>query len=309
MSLGILNIFVISAAITVCIAIYASYTPPRSFDLERQDKSPSLGNYTLDDYVDLMKFLAELNAADPHGYNATLARFDDVTAPISDILEIGFGMGDFSILLVKKYPGAKIIGIDAHKLSVETAQSNLQRLTDAPSNVRFEHRSVVELNEPENSYDIITTTFVNHHIFPDEAFVDFLVRVRSVGRVAFIFNDLHRTSVCVAKTSLALTLVRYLDVDHIIARINELGSSSVLSQLLRVFRSRPGRSLAIDGGILSAKRAFTIPEYYDLFRQAGYPDNALQCTRLDDWWDVMTPSCRVTCVADLQWARKSSLQS
>lgn len=285
------------------MAIYASYTPPRSFDLERQDKSPSEGNYTLDDYVDLMKFLAELNSADPHGYNATLARFDDVTAPISDILEIGFGMGDFSILLARKYPGAKVVGIDAHKLSVETAQGNLRSLVNAPLNVRFEHRSAVELDEPENSYDIITTTFVNHHIFPDEAFIDFLVRVRSVGRIAFIFNDLHRTSICVAKTSLALTLIRYLNVDRIIARSHEHGNS-VLLKLLRVFRSRLGRSLAIDGGILSAKRAFSIPEYYDLFRRAGYPDNALQCERMDGWWDIMTPSCRVTCVADLQWTKK-----
>lgn len=54
-----------------------------------------------------------------------------------------------------------IAGIDAHKLSVQTANENLERLgPTAPDNVLFELRPAVELDEPADSFDIITTTLV-----------------------------------------------------------------------------------------------------------------------------------------------------
>ena len=104
-----------------------------------------------------MKILAESHAADPIGYNQTLLAFDQLTTEPKDILEIGFGMGDFSIRLGNKFPNANILGIDTHKLSVQTANKNLQNLSSVPPNVKFELRSQPRLEEPAKSFDVITT--------------------------------------------------------------------------------------------------------------------------------------------------------
>ena len=67
----------------------------RSYELERQDKSPNEGAYTQEQFFDMMKLLATSNAYDKHGYNASLRHFDkvDESSKIGSILEIGVGLG------------------------------------------------------------------------------------------------------------------------------------------------------------------------------------------------------------------------
>ncbi|CAM9160102.1 unnamed protein product, partial [Ectocarpus fasciculatus] len=172
----------------------------RSYELERQDKSPEDGRYTLEEFVDTMKTLADINRVDRAGYNATLQAFDRLSEPPKKIVEIGFGRGDFSIQLAEKYPEAKVVGVDAHDLSVHFAKLNYEEYVQSHKhelpNLHFEHRQVDEMVQDEDAFDVVTTTFVNHHIFPDEEFVKFLQYVRRVGRVAFIFNDLDRSLKC-----------------------------------------------------------------------------------------------------------------
>ena len=147
----------------VCLLLTAWLysTSYRSYELERQDLSPELGKFTAVEFNDLMAILAEVNSETVDGFNATLALFDHLPRLPSSVLEVGFGRGDFAILVANKFPAAQVLGIDAHPQSVRTANAHLSQLEHPPSNLRFEIRRAAELNEPAKSYDVMTTTFVN----------------------------------------------------------------------------------------------------------------------------------------------------
>lgn len=299
----------------------------RRYEQERQDLSMAEGRYTVEEYQDMMRILTEINHADwTGGYKASLAHFEklqQVDGPIKTILEIGFGRGDFSILLAKKFPNATVLGIDTHNLSVQAANENLRKLGNAaPKNVRFELRAAVELSEPKNSFDVITTNLVNHHIFPNEAFVEFLRRVRLSGHKAFIFNDLYRTPVCYIKTVAFVEMIRLCGGKPFIKilqmfRLLVLKTSKLIPSLtsfwnlllkdidmalrnLEIFREdRPGESLALDGGIASVERAFSFDELRVLLAEAGFAEeSALECS-----YSGVAPSvelCRMACLLDLK---------
>lgn len=279
----------------------------RSYELERQDKSEQDGKYTREEYIDMMHMLADVNLADPYGHNATFAAFDELKSPPKSILEIGFGLGHFSVLLAKRYPSSTVTGIDAHQLSVDAANEYLQSLEHAPANVHFERRRETQLNEAPKSVDVITSTFVNHHIFPDDQFVDFLKRVAVIGRQAYIFNDSHRDLKCYLSNEMLFNSMKYLGYDTLLWIIsNNLMPASHAAAFKRyqhiMLPGRKGLSLTIDGGLQSMRRSFSIAEYHHLFAQAGYPPGALKCTRMDKWYETVDGNCRVVCVADLTWS-------
>jgi len=289
------------------------------------------GKYTLDEFQDLMLILVEINRADwVGGYSATVTQFEKLAREagrrenISSILEIGVGRGDFSILLAQMFPQANILGIDAHELSVRTANEHLAKLgPSAPSNVLFEMRSAVELDEPPDSFDVITTTLVNHHIYPDSAFVDFLRRVRVVGRRAFVFNDLIRSGPCYTKSVMHATAIRTVGarpslwvmeaVEAAVQRVVKLHpllESSLafpLEQLstsvrfLRIFAvDRPAVDLTLESGVASVEKAFTHDELRGLLAEAGYKDSALQCSYSGEEWFNLVDPCRMACILDLR---------
>lgn len=274
----------------------------RSYAPERQDKTPEEGHYTLEEYIDTMKLLAEFNTLDFGGYNATLKAFQMLPSTPEKIVEIGFGGGDFSILLAQQYPNSEVVGVDAHELSVRVARSRYEEHKAALGplpNLRFEHRPVDAMVQEEDAFDVVTTTLVNHHIFPDEEFVNFLRYVRRVGKVAFIFNDLNRSFRCYTKTYFGLTLILLVGSNLLSPVVNALhslrpsDSLEYIRRALVVFREdRAGINLAIPSGIESVERSFSQSELEALFRQAGYPEGALTC-------EEYAISCRIICYADL----------
>lgn len=259
----------------------------------------------MSEFHDMMLILSQLNAIDPAGYNATLSELEALQGDIRSIVEIGFGRGDFSIMLAEKYPNAVVTGFDAHELSVQTARMNLKSKysTDKmPSNINFEHVPVKDMiRHDDNSFDVITTTFVNHHIFPDEEFVNFLKYVRRVGRKAFIFNDLQRSFSCYMGVAFGATVIRLFGTNYLKSLVGLVQLAAPQNKYLdtayrylSVFdNSRPGNELALDGGILSVARSFTNKELVDMFQRAGYHENALKCHSI-------ATHCRVVCTADLE---------
>lgn len=299
---------ILSIVVVLPLLIVWLYRLPdhRVYDLERQDKSERDGNYTRDEYMELMHILAETNMADPNGHHATLTHFENLASKPASIMEIGFGLGHFSILLARKFPDAQVVGIDAHQLSVDSANAYLSSIPLPPTNVRFESRRESELNEDAKSVDIITTNLVNHHIFPDEQFVDFLRRVATIGRQAFIFNDLHRSTKCILSTDASLLLMRHVGMQNLLKLATFLPpflGDAIIRYKDILYNGRPALDLFIDGGMLSVRRSFSLPEYAQLFEQAGYPPHALKCTRLDKWYETLESTCRVVCVADLTWSQ------
>jgi 2-polyprenyl-3-methyl-5-hydroxy-6-metoxy-1,4-benzoquinol methylase len=299
-----LRVVVVASSLWLGYILYTVRT--RSYELERQDKSPEEGKYNMEEFVDMMKMLAEINTVDPAGYNATLRALDILQKPPQKIVEIGFGGGDFSILLAERYPQAQIVGVDAHNISVRVARDNHARHAKDTGrellNLRFEHREVQDMVQEADAFDVVTTTFVNHHIFPDENFVEFLRYVRRVGKVAYIFNDLNRSPICYAKTMVGLNIIRYVGSDLLIPMLDLLyliyppGTKFLdfARRYLSVMQQdRPGLDLIKDGGILSMAKAFSISELANLFMEAGYPADALKC-------ELNEESCRHTCFVDLR---------
>jgi len=281
----------------------------RSYELERQNLSPELGRYTLPEYRAFMLAIARDSAADPLGNEATLGVFDAVSdgpsgggetrgAALTSILEVGPGSGAFARLLAARFPNASVLGIDASDFSIGVATTS----AEMPSNLRFELRSSAELIEPPNSVDIITTNFVNHEIFPDANFVEFLRRVSLVGRKAFIFNDYVRSPGCLVGTSLLRSVARYGQalpgVEAWLPGALQARAAVLLSQAPSV------QQLLLDGALQSMRRSFTIDEYDALFTQAGYPAGALKCSSSEgsSWQDFLGTRCRIACRADLTFA-------
>lgn len=300
-------IVIISVLVPVFLVLFKLLVVDhRVYDLERQDKSEEDGRYTRAEYMDLMHMLAEVNLADPNGHQATLVAFDQLKTPPKSILEIGFGLGHFSIILAQRYPNSTVTGIDAHQLSVDSANEFLRSQERPPANVRFESRRESQLNEAAKSVDVITTTLVNHHIFPDDQFVDFLKRVAVIGRQAFIFNDMHRSLKCVLSNEASFFALRYVGATNLLKLAAYMPGflAKAITRYEHIFTE--GRSgamdLFIDGGRLSMRRSFSIPEYETMFALAGYPDGALKCTQLDKWYETLESNCRVVCVADLTWS-------
>merc|ERR1712203_1188356 len=281
----------------------------RSYALERQNLSPEDGKYTLPEYRAFMLAIAKDSAADPLGNKATLEAFDDdsvlpkltgkapVTAPAS-ILEVGPGSGGFARLLATKFPNASVLGIDASPFSIDVARHS----AEMPANLRFEHRSSAELVEPHKSVDIVTTNFVNHEIFPDASFVEFLRRVSRVGRSAFIFNDYVRSPGCILGT---VALGRIAGYGQAVPGVEawlpgdlQARASVLLSQ------ETPVQELLLDGALQSMRRSFTMSEYEALFQEAGYPEGALRCSSGvgSSWQDFLGTRCRIACRADLTFS-------
>jgi ubiquinone/menaquinone biosynthesis C-methylase UbiE len=208
------------------------------------------------------------------------------------------------MMLGKLYPKSSILGIDAHNFSVTSAQNNLANYRllhpqDPLSNVQFKLCPVNEMPQIENSYDIITTTFVNHHIFPDEEFINFLRYVRRVGKKAFIFNDLYRSVPSYVMSYLFTNLLRnetapylcsFLETVQIVLPLDLV---SVALQAARVLSNRPATHLLIESGLKSIEKSFTVTELKEMFNLAGYPESALQC-------DYFFVPGRVVCYADLE---------
>lgn len=271
----------------------------RSYELERTNLGPQAGRYTDEEYAEMMLAIARESAVGPFGNQATLRAFLTLPRPPASILEIGPGSGDFARLLGVRFPSSSILGIDSSEQSLRVATFRGVLDPAPPPNVRFELREAAELTDPPDSYEVITSTFLNHEIFPDAAFVKFLRQVRVVGSEAYIFNDFVRSVGCLSTFGLMRSMSgrgRWLLPGAWLPR------GWFRPKWEAIFALSPNAAeMVVDGALLSVKRSFTVAEYKSLFREAGYPDEALTCNRHDGWrWgDFLGIGCRVTCVANL----------
>lgn len=154
------------------------------------------------------------------------------------------GGGLFTLKLAKRYPFAKVIGIDISRDAIEIAKANLHNTSLPPSNVEFHVPSSPELAYPEKSFDIITSTLVCHHL-DDDQLISFLKNGVSIARKAVIINDLHRHPLATCGYALAAPLF---------------------------FRNR----LVIHDGFLSIKRGFTRKDWMAYLSAAGIPAEKVQ---------------------------------
>lgn len=205
----------------------------RSYEPELLDLGPS--HYTQEEYKECLNQLDRIGRY-LGGNQATLKTFCQLPEPRS-ILDVGCGGGHFTIELAKRFSKAQITGIDISHEAIAFARKKQQ---DAKvENVRFEVPSSAELSYPPNSYDIVTSTLVCHHL-KDDQLIEFLKKSYQTATKTVIINDLHR---------------------HWLAYL----SFALIAKPM--FRNR----LIFHDGLLSIKRAFKKEDWIEYLKAAEIP--------------------------------------
>ena len=157
----------------------------RSYEPELLDLGPSY--YTREEYEDCLHQLDRIGRY-LGGNKATLKNLHKIPKPNS-ILDLGCGGGYFTIKLAKQFPKAQVVGIDISHEAIIFAQKKLQNAN--VGNVVFEVPSSNQLSYSPNSFDLVTSTLVCHHL-TDDQLIDFLKKAYRMAAKTIIINDLHR---------------------------------------------------------------------------------------------------------------------
>jgi ubiquinone/menaquinone biosynthesis C-methylase UbiE len=94
------------------------------------------------------------------------------------ILDAGCGTGEAASRMAELFPHALILGVDVVDASLQLAR---QRYRSLAARVRFEHRSIYELNVPDRSFDLAVCRHVIHSIPHADRVTAELVRVTRPG--------------------------------------------------------------------------------------------------------------------------------
>lgn len=157
----------------------------RSREKELMDQGPEF--YTPEEYSNCLTILFRLNQL--LGFFSSTVKFlkrfpDDIS-----LIDVGCGGGLFLLNLSKHYPKMKLLGVDVSETAIMLAREELKRRQ--PVNLEFQLQNQLTLELPKESFDIVLTTLVCHHI-DDEALIPFLQNASQAARMAVIINDLHR---------------------------------------------------------------------------------------------------------------------
>jgi 2-polyprenyl-3-methyl-5-hydroxy-6-metoxy-1,4-benzoquinol methylase len=155
----------------------------RSDELELIDR----GEYSQTEYQHCLQTLDRIGRW-LGGDSGTFAALDKMNKEPLSVLDVGCGGGIFTSRLARRYPEARVLGIDVNQDAIAFAQKRL----NAPENLSFELRYQGKLEEPPKSYDVVMTTLVCHHL-ADSEIIDFIQRAKLIAKKKVIINDLHRT--------------------------------------------------------------------------------------------------------------------
>lgn len=156
----------------------------RSLQPEIMDMGPEF--YTQKEYYDCLYQLGRIGKYFGTD-NVMVKLFSKLPFKPESILDVGCGGGSFAIQLAQNFKDTYVLGTDISADAIIYAQNQNKNL----NNLKFELRNLPELNEPEKSFDIITSTLVFHHL-TDEEIVNFLKKSSLIAKKAIIINDLHR---------------------------------------------------------------------------------------------------------------------
>lgn len=163
------------------------------------------------------------------------------------VLDIGAGSGDFARRLVRERPVEVLVG-DSRDEVLAIARRNLAH-ADC---VSFLQADVRALPLADGSVDVSHASLLLHHLDPGDV-VTALREMRRVARAGVVINDLRRGRLAFLLTA---------------------------APVLAYGRSRWTRH----DGILSARRAYTIPEQDELATEAGLR----LVERTPAWWPRVT---------------------
>jgi SAM-dependent methyltransferase len=177
-----------------------------------------------------MAMLNRLPGGVADSLRATIRLLDGAADP--SVLDVGTGFGDYVRRLVR----ARTVRVVATDVRPEILAIAEHTLRDCPG-VTVGEADARSLPFPDESFDVAHASLVLHHFDPPDA-VTALREMRRVARRGIVVNDLRRGTMAFALTALSV---------------------------LALSRGRYTRH----DGVLSARRAYTLPELDDLAAAAG----------------------------------------
>ncbi len=81
------------------------------------------------------------------------------------ILDVGSGTGTLAILIKQAYPAAEVVGLDGDPQILEIARAKAR---DHGDGIRFEHGMSFDLPYSNESFDVVLTTVMLHHLSRDD---------------------------------------------------------------------------------------------------------------------------------------------
>ena len=206
--------------------------------------------YTVEEYQNCLSLLGRIGRV-LGGDRASLLAFKSLCPNPGSILDVGCGGGDAAAKYAKTFPNCQVVGIDTSAEAIQYAKQHDK------NNLSFIHSSQPELQQEENSYDVVTATLVCHHL-NDEELIAFLKNAKNVAKKCIILNDLHRNWLAYASFALVVPIL---------------------------FRNR----LIWHDGLLSVKRGFKKRDWKKLLKQAGIENYTIKW-RWAFRWVVTIPS-------------------
>ncbi|HET6308522.1 MAG TPA: methyltransferase domain-containing protein [Rhodopila sp.] len=102
------------------------------------------------------------------------------------VLDIACGYGDALRKIRKRFPAARLTGIDLNPWAIRAAQA----ATDQSANIAFIHGDAFAY-QPAQKFDFIITSQFTHHL-TDEQVVAFLRWLQANAGIGWFIGDLHR---------------------------------------------------------------------------------------------------------------------
>ena len=196
----------------------------RAQDNEIMDLGPS--HYSISEYRQCLRQLDRIGRF-LGGDQASFQAFKRLNP--ESILDVGCGGGTFTNRLGDRFPNAKVLGVDISQDAIQSAKKS--------KNVDFQ--CVSDLSFPTNSFDVVTSTLVCHHL-DEEKLIYFLKESYRIAKKSVILNDLHR---------------------HLVA----YGLFFIVSRLF--FRNR----LVMHDGLISIKKSFVKEDWITYVKKANIP--------------------------------------
>jgi len=113
----------------------------------------------------------------------SVAEFNKFYASKKNILEIGFGSGFNMKYIAEHNKKAKITGVDTS----ETACKNVRQLFAGNKNVKIINQRVLDIDSPNNTYDLIVADGIVHHLEDPKKVIEFLYRKLMMGGHLYVY--------------------------------------------------------------------------------------------------------------------------
>ena len=208
----------------------------RCEELEITDKGPEY--YTPKEYEDSLHKLDRIGRY-LGGDRATYRALMRLNRMPSSFLDVGCGGGLFALKLSRRYPQSRVVGIDISSEAIAFAKRQLVCKSRSHGHVNFIHMKKPVLDFPANSFDVVMSTLMCHHLTDDDI-VGFLRNAHIIAKEAVVINDLHRHWLASASYAVVAPLFFY-------------------------------NRLVINDGLLSIKRSFTRRDWESYIEKAGIP--------------------------------------